>query len=71
MKPDFEKMTNKELREYAIAHREDIEPLRILFGRRTPDSEAILFHPPQTQEEEQKQFELFKQIIEEKEGKSY
>ena len=67
MKPDFEKMTSKELREYALAHREDIEPLRILFGRRSPDSEAILFHPPKTKEEEQQQFELFKKMIEERE----
>jgi hypothetical protein len=69
MKPDFEKMTNKELREYALAHRDDIEPLRILFGRRSPDSEAILFHPPQTKEEEEQQFELFKQMVEQREKK--
>jgi hypothetical protein len=70
MKPNFEEMTNKELREYALAHREDIEPLRILFNRRSPDSEAMLFYPPQTQEKEQQQFELFQKIVEEKEGKN-
>ncbi|MBD2183805.1 DUF6887 family protein [Aerosakkonema funiforme] len=69
MKPNFEKMTRKELREYAIAHRgyEDIdEVLNILYSRRSPDSESIWFHPPKTKEEEQEQFELFNRIIEEK-----
>ena len=69
MKPNFEKMTIKELREYAIAHRgdEDIdEVLNILYSRRSPDSEAIWFHPPKNKEEEQEQIELFKRIIEEK-----
>ena len=70
MKPDFEKMTHKELRDYALAHREDIESLRVLFSRRTPDSEAILFHPPQSKEEEQQQFLLFKRMVEEREGKN-
>ncbi len=69
MRPNFEKMTNKELREYALTHRDEIEPLRVLYRRRTPDSEAIWFHPPKTKEEEQQQFELFKRIVEEKEGK--
>lgn len=70
MQPNFEKMTNKELRAYALAHREDIEALHVLYSRRTPDSEALWFHPPKTKEEEQQQFELFKRIIEEKEGKT-
>lgn len=70
MKPNFEEMTNRELREYALSHREEIEPLRILFNRRSPDSEATLFYPPQTPEEERRQFELFKQIIEEKETRN-
>lgn len=69
MKPNFEAMTNAELRAYALAHRgaEDIEALRVLFSRRKPDSQTIIFHPPKTKEEEQKQFELFKRIVEEKE----
>ncbi|MFB2917552.1 MULTISPECIES: DUF6887 family protein [Aerosakkonema] len=69
MKPNFEKRSRKELREYAIAHRcdEDIdEVLNILYTRRSPDSEAIWFHPPKTKEEEQEQFELFKRIVDEK-----
>ena len=71
MKPNFKKMTNAELRTYALEHRadEDIEALRVLFSRRKPDSQAIIFHPPKTKEEEQEQFELFKRIVEEKERK--
>ncbi|KAB8316640.1 hypothetical protein SD81_026095 [Tolypothrix campylonemoides VB511288] len=68
MKPDFEKMSRKELRAYVLANREDIEALEFLFSRRTPDKEAIWFHPPKTKQEEQEQFELFKRIVEEKEG---
>jgi len=70
MKPNFEQMTNKELRVYALQHRsdEDIEALRVLFSRRQPNSQTIV-HPPKTPQEEQEQFELFKRILEEKEGK--
>jgi hypothetical protein len=67
MQPNFEAMTNEELRAYALAHRDEVEPLRVLYKRRTPDSEAIWFHLPKTIEEEQQQFELFKQIVEQKE----
>ena len=69
MQPNFEAMTNKELRAYALAHRETIEPLRVLYDRRRPDAEAVWFHPPQTSEEEQQQFELFKQKVTEIEAK--
>ena len=68
MQPNFEAMTNEELRAYALAHRSELEPLRILFERRTPDSEAIWFHPPNSKEEEQQQFEQFKQLVDEKQG---
>lgn len=67
MQDNFEVMTNKELIAYALAHREEVEPLRVLYSRRTPDSEAIWFHPPQTREEEQQQFELFKRMIDQTE----
>jgi hypothetical protein len=33
---------------------------------RSPDSKAIIFHPPKNKEEEQEQFELFKRIVDEK-----
>ncbi|MEH2195388.1 MAG: hypothetical protein V7K98_22485 [Nostoc sp.] len=50
MRPNFEAMTNKELIAYALAHREDVEPLRVLYGRRTPDSEAIWYGPMVTED---------------------
>jgi hypothetical protein len=43
MKPNFAQMSTKELRAYVLAHREDIEALEILFSRRTPDSQAIIY----------------------------
>lgn len=72
MKPNFEAMSNKELRAYALEHRgdEDIDALRVLFSRRSPDSSAILFHQPKTKEEEKQQFELFKQMVDKIEGKN-
>jgi hypothetical protein len=46
-----------------LSHRDDLEALDALYDRRTPDSEAIWFHPPTTPEEEKQQFELFKQMV--------
>ncbi|OKH36595.1 hypothetical protein NIES2119_16320 [[Phormidium ambiguum] IAM M-71] len=69
MKPNFEAMTNAELKAYALTHRggdDDLDALRVLFSRRKPDSETIVFYPPKTKEEEQEQFELFNRIVEEK-----
>ncbi len=45
MRPNFEEMTSAELRAYALAHRDDVEPLRILYSRRSPDSEATWYGP--------------------------
>lgn len=71
MKPNFEQMTDAELRAYAREHRseDDIEALRVLFNRRKHNPEAILFHPPKNKQEENEQFELFKRIIDEKQKK--
>lgn len=66
MKPIFEKMSRQELRDYVLAHRDDLEALDALVNRRKPESERIVFAPPKTKEEEQEQFELFKRIIDEK-----
>jgi hypothetical protein len=68
MKPNFEKMSRKELRAYVLAHRDDMEALETLFNKRSPDEQATWFHPPKTQKEEQEQFELFKHMIEKIEG---
>jgi hypothetical protein len=69
MKPNFETMTDAELRDYALRHRndEDLEALRVLFNRRNSSS-SRKFHLPKNQAEEREQFEVFKQIIAEKEG---
>ena len=69
MSPNFETMTSKELIAYALAHREEVEPLRVLYNRRSPDSETVWFSPPQSKEEEQQQFELFKKMVKEREDK--
>lgn len=45
MQPNFEAMTNKELVAYALTHREEAEPLRELYRRRTPDDEATWYGP--------------------------
>jgi hypothetical protein len=68
MHPNFEAMTNSELKAYALTHRNEVEPLRELYRRRTPDSEAVWFKLPQTKDEEQQQFEQFKQMLSERES---
>lgn len=50
MRPNFEEMTNAELRAYALAQRDDFEPLRVLYSRRSPDSEATWYGPMCTPE---------------------
>jgi hypothetical protein len=70
MQPNFKAMTNEELRAYALAHRSELEPLRILYERRTSDAEATWFHPPNSKEEEQQQFERFRRIVSEREGRA-
>ena len=63
MKPNFAEMSTKELRAYVLAHREDVEALEVLFSRRTPDSEAIIY--PSMFTEDGKPIEENKRIIEE------
>ena len=67
MQPNFEEMTTPELRVYALVHRDEIEPLRVIYHRRSSDSEAIWFHPPKTKEEEIQQFEMLKNLIDKSE----
>lgn len=71
MQPNFEIMSTLELTRYALSHRNEVEPLRELYRRRSPDEEATWFKLPKDKEEEQKQFELFKKLIDEKESKYY
>jgi hypothetical protein len=46
--PNFDAMTVAELRAYAIAHREDMEVLRVLLSRRDPNGPKYNF--PDTEE---------------------
>ncbi len=68
MKPDFDKMSKPELRAYVLVHRDDLQALEALHDRRTPDSEAIWFHTPQSPEEDTQQCELFQRLIRNKES---
>lgn len=69
MQSSFKTMTVDELRAYAIAHRDEIEPLWELYRHRTPDEEAMWYYPPQTKEEEREQFEQFKRAISKRESR--
>jgi hypothetical protein len=69
VKPNFEAMSNAELKAYALAHRDDVEPLRVLSSRRTPDSESTLFHPPKTEAEWQQQLNTIASILEQDRAK--
>jgi dihydropteroate synthase len=53
MKPNFEQMTNADLKAYVLSHRDDDEAIRVLFSRRNPpDSEATWYGPMSTPEGE-------------------
>ncbi|MBD2544684.1 DUF6887 family protein [Planktothricoides raciborskii] len=69
MRPNFEAMTNAELRAYALAHRDDMEPLQVLYDRRSPDSEATWYPAPLTEETIKISEEAIKQRIQEIENK--
>ncbi|MBW4506209.1 MAG: hypothetical protein KME64_06830 [Scytonematopsis contorta HA4267-MV1] len=64
MKPNYEEMTVKELRAYAIEHRDDIEAVRILMDRHK--NNFVRFPAPKTDEEMQEQWEVLEQLIYEK-----
>jgi hypothetical protein len=63
MRSHFEMMTVAELKSYALSHRDEVEPLRELYRRRTPDAEAVWFQAPQTTEEQEQQINLIQQVI--------
>jgi hypothetical protein len=56
-------MTVAELKAYALSHRDEVEPLRELYRRRTPDAEAVWFQAPQTIEEQEWQMNLIQEVI--------
>jgi hypothetical protein len=45
MQPNFEQLSNKELIQYALTHRDELESLRVLYSRRTPDEQATWYEP--------------------------
>lgn len=63
MKPNYDAMTNAELRAYILAHRDDLDAMEAFFSRRSPDSEAIwgFIHqkPKQSGNSRWKRFALF------------
>ena len=63
MQSNFEMMTVAELKNYALSHRHEVEPLRELYRRRTPDADAIWFQAPQTIEEQERQMNLIQRVI--------
>ncbi len=66
MKPDYSKMSWRELRTYCLEHRDDLDALEAFFDRRSPDSEATWYHPPKTLEEWKQQEEELRPILEQK-----
>ncbi len=64
MKPNYNEMTQTELRTYILEHRDDLEAIEAFFARRSPDSEATLFPAPQSEQEWQQQLEMIRPILE-------
>jgi hypothetical protein len=63
MKPNFDEMTKSELRTYVLEHREDLDAIEALFSLHS-DSETMLFHLPNNEEEWQQQMERIRPILE-------
>ncbi|NJR63805.1 MAG: hypothetical protein HC769_36620 [Cyanobacteria bacterium CRU_2_1] len=62
MKPDFEKMSFRDLRTYVLEHRDDLDALHVLFFKKgTPDPKT--YGTPQTPEEWQEQEEAMRHRI--------
>ena len=64
MKPNYDAMTKTELRAYILENRHDVDAIEAFFQRRSPDADAILFHPPKTEEEWQQQLEIARPFLE-------
>lgn len=70
MKSNYDTMSNAELRNYCLEHRDDISALEAFFARRSPDSEAVWFSAPKTLEEWKQQEEIVRVEIETRSKKS-
>jgi hypothetical protein len=64
MKPNYSKMTQTELRAYILEHRDDLDAIETFFARRSPDTEATVFHPPKTEHEWQQQLDIIRPMLE-------
>jgi hypothetical protein len=69
MKPNYDAMSNAELRAYILQNRHDLEAIESFFARRSPDSEATWFSPPKTLEEWKQQEEVMRAEIEKRSQK--
>jgi hypothetical protein len=63
MKPNYDVMSWSELRAYILAHRDDVDALDAMYARRSPDSEATWFSPPQDWQEWEQQMEVLKPLL--------
>jgi hypothetical protein len=64
MKPNYNEMTNAQLRAYILQNRDDLDAMEAFFARRSSDAEATWFHPPKTVEEWHQQMEILRPILE-------
>ena len=60
-KPDFSKMTRRDLRAYVLAHRDDDEAIEALIKRGNPNSSKYRF--PQTDEDLREMEELLRKKL--------
>lgn len=64
MTPNYDTMTQTELRAYILSNRHDLDAIEVFFSRRSPDSEAVLLHPLKNEEERQQQLEMVRPVLE-------
>ena len=62
MKPDFKKMGKAKLKAYVLEHREDIEAVRELFSRRSPNGHR--YPAPRTREDLSTQMDAMRRKLE-------
>lgn len=63
MKPEFDKMSRSELKTYVLKHRNDMEALRALMSRRSPDDRATWYKFPDTEEGIKQMEEVFRKRL--------
>ena len=67
MKPNFDTMTRREIRDYILQHREDDDAIEALINKGNPNSPTYKF--PQTDEDLQEMEAILKQKINSIEGR--